>query len=152
PLDGRDALWLDMSAGPGGKARHLYGLARSAGARLVAADVHPHRAALVAEALARTSNPVTPPADPGSTGEEGRFPAAFRRTADGNLPLRPGASIIVPGASVIAADGTRPPWSDGGFDRVLVDVPCSGLGALRRRPEARWRKSESDLPALAALQ
>ena len=35
---------------------------------------------------------------------------------------------------------------------MLLDVPCSGLGALRRRPEARWRKSEADLPALAALQ
>ena len=35
---------------------------------------------------------------------------------------------------------------------MLVDAPCSGLGALRRRPEARWRKAESDLPALAELQ
>src|SRR5262249_56542488 len=120
PLDGRDALWLDMSAGPGGKARHLYGLARSAGARLVAADAHPHRAALVAEALARTSHPGILSADPGSTGEEGRFPAAFRRTADGNLPLRPGASVIVPGASAIAADGTHPPWSDRPFTRDHV--------------------------------
>lgn len=39
-----------------------------------------------------------------------------------------------------------------GFDRVLVDVPCTGLGALRRRPEARWRRQPSDVPALAKLQ
>lgn len=39
-----------------------------------------------------------------------------------------------------------------GFDRVLVDVPCTGLGALRRRPEARWRRQPSDIPALAKLQ
>lgn len=38
------------------------------------------------------------------------------------------------------------------FDRILVDAPCSGLGALRRRPEARWRKQPSDLPQLTALQ
>ena len=38
------------------------------------------------------------------------------------------------------------------FDRVLVDAPCSGLGALRRRPESRWRKSEHDLDALTLLQ
>ena len=35
---------------------------------------------------------------------------------------------------------------------MLVDAPCSGLGALRRRPEARWRKSEDDLKELTALQ
>jgi 16S rRNA (cytosine967-C5)-methyltransferase len=52
----------------------------------------------------------------------------------------------------VVADGTRPPWPGGTFDRVLVDVPCSGLGALRRRPEARWRKSEADLKDLTALQ
>jgi 16S rRNA (cytosine967-C5)-methyltransferase len=41
---------------------------------------------------------------------------------------------------------------DGGYDRVLVDAPCTGLGALRRRPEARWRRNPSDVRALAALQ
>lgn len=41
---------------------------------------------------------------------------------------------------------------DDGFDRILVDAPCSGLGALRRRPEARWRKSPSDIPELVSLQ
>jgi 16S rRNA (cytosine967-C5)-methyltransferase len=110
-------LWLDMCAGPGGKSRLLHGLATIAAppARLIAAELHPHRAALVKETLSR--------------------------------PGRPGAA-----AEVIVADGTRPPWPEGVFDRVLVDAPCSGLGALRRRPEARWRKAESDIPALAELQ
>ncbi|MFE1909293.1 RsmB/NOP family class I SAM-dependent RNA methyltransferase [Streptomyces gardneri] len=53
---------------------------------------------------------------------------------------------------VIAADGTRPPWRPGSFDRVLMDVPCSGLGALRRRPEARWRRRPEDLDGFAPLQ
>ena len=41
---------------------------------------------------------------------------------------------------------------DDGYDRALVDAPCSGLGALRRRPEARWRKQESDSAPLNTLQ
>ncbi|MCX4552257.1 MULTISPECIES: RsmB/NOP family class I SAM-dependent RNA methyltransferase [unclassified Streptomyces] len=53
---------------------------------------------------------------------------------------------------VIAADGTRPPWLPGSFDRVLMDVPCTGLGALRRRPEARWRRRPADLEGFAPLQ
>nr|WP_116418490.1 transcription antitermination factor NusB [Subtercola boreus] len=40
----------------------------------------------------------------------------------------------------------------GEFDRVLVDAPCTGLGALRRRPEARWRKSPKDVAELVQLQ
>jgi 16S rRNA (cytosine967-C5)-methyltransferase len=39
-----------------------------------------------------------------------------------------------------------------GFDRVLVDAPCTGLGALRRRPEARWRRQPTDVPTLSKLQ
>jgi 16S rRNA (cytosine967-C5)-methyltransferase len=108
--------WLDMCAGPGGKARLLRGLASTAGARLVASDVHPHRAELI----------------------QGAFAAH--------------GSVGTAASAVLAADGRCPAWRDGAFDRVLVDVPCSGLGALRRRPEARWRKTESDLPALAELQ
>ncbi|WP_328745601.1 rRNA cytosine-C5-methyltransferase [Streptomyces sp. NBC_00285] len=53
---------------------------------------------------------------------------------------------------VIVADGTRPPWQPGSFDRVLMDVPCTGLGALRRRPEARWRRRPEDLDDFAPLQ
>ncbi len=53
---------------------------------------------------------------------------------------------------VVAADGTRPAWRPGAFARVLADVPCTGLGALRRRPEARWRRQESDLEDLVPLQ
>ncbi|AWI29316.1 rRNA cytosine-C5-methyltransferase [Streptomyces sp. ICN441] len=53
---------------------------------------------------------------------------------------------------VVTADGTRPAWRPGAFDRVLVDVPCTGLGALRRRPEARWRRRPEDLDGFAPLQ
>jgi len=53
--------------------------------------------------------------------------------------------------TVHVADG-REPGLEPGFDRVLVDAPCSGLGALRRRPEARWRKSEADIKELNELQ
>ena len=53
---------------------------------------------------------------------------------------------------VIVADGTRPPWRSGSFDRVLMDVPCTGLGALRRRPESRWRRRPEDLEGFAPLQ
>ncbi|RDH76726.1 rRNA cytosine-C5-methyltransferase [Mycolicibacterium moriokaense] len=52
---------------------------------------------------------------------------------------------------VVRVDG-REPALEPGFDRVLVDAPCTGLGALRRRPEARWRRQPSDVPALARLQ
>lgn len=53
---------------------------------------------------------------------------------------------------VVTVDGTRPAWRPGTFDRVLVDVPCTGLGALRRRPEARWRRRPEDLEGFAPLQ
>ncbi|RBY89085.1 rRNA cytosine-C5-methyltransferase [Blastococcus sp. TBT05-19] len=53
---------------------------------------------------------------------------------------------------VLAADGTRPPWQPGSFDRVLLDAPCTGLGALRRRPEVRWRRTAEDVEPLAELQ
>jgi 16S rRNA (cytosine967-C5)-methyltransferase len=52
---------------------------------------------------------------------------------------------------VLRVDG-RDSGLDPGFDRVLVDAPCTGLGALRRRPDARWRRQPADIPALARLQ
>jgi 16S rRNA (cytosine967-C5)-methyltransferase len=106
--------WLDLCAGPGGKARLLAGLASGRGARLLAAEVRPHRARLLRDAI----------------------------------PSRSGARA----AAVVTADGTAPAWRPGTFDRVLADVPCSGLGALRRRAEARWRRSAEDVTALVPLQ
>jgi len=113
-IPGRDELWLDLCAGPGGKARLLSGLAAARGARLVASDLHPHRARRVLDALRRAREPEN--------------------------------------YGVVAADGRQVPWPPGTFDRVLADVPCSGLGSLRRRPEARWRKTPGDLKDLTSLQ
>ena len=72
----------------------------------------------------------------------GRAAAGQRATAP---PCPPGRPRLPGGEAgllgVVTGDGTRPPWRDATFDRVLVDAPCSGLGALRRRPESRWRRS-----------
>ncbi|MBZ5733860.1 rRNA cytosine-C5-methyltransferase [Nocardioides sp. TRM66260-LWL] len=69
-----------------------------------------------------------------------------------NLGLRPGAPLPDGVAGVVTADGTRPPLRPGSVDRVLVDAPCTGLGALRRRPEARWRRRPEDVTELVPLQ
>ena len=120
--DAPGGRWLDLCAGPGGKARLLAGLAAGRGARLLAADVRLHRAQLLAGQLFRAG------------------------TAAGTTAA--GAASV----AVVTADGTAPAWPPGTFDRVLADVPCSGLGALRRRPEARWRRSPEDVVALGPLQ
>jgi 16S rRNA (cytosine967-C5)-methyltransferase len=52
----------------------------------------------------------------------------------------------------VVADGLMPPFEFGSFDRVLLDVPCSGLGVLHRRPDARWRMSPEDVTDLVTLQ
>ncbi len=110
PLEGPDARWLDVCAGPGGKAA-LLAAVRPAGVHLTAADRAPHRAELVRGALA---------------GEDD--------------------------VEVLVADGREPPWAPGSFDRVLLDAPCTGLGALRRRPEVRWRRTPDDVGPLVELQ
>lgn len=55
-------------------------------------------------------------------------------------------------ADVVVGDARDAPWGDVLFDRVLIDAPCTGLGALRRRPESRWRRTPADLSALGTLQ
>mgnify|MGYP001203963560 CR=1 FL=1 len=110
PLVGEDGgRWLDLCAGPGGKAVMLGALAESEGATVTGIEISEHRTDLV-------------------------------RAATKGLPVK-----------VHTADG-RDPGLEPGFDRVLVDAPCSGLGALRRRPEARWRKTAADIQGLVVLQ
>jgi 16S rRNA (cytosine967-C5)-methyltransferase len=108
-IEGPDRTWLDLCAGPGGKAALLAALAGERGARLLACDLQPHRARLVRAGMDR-----------------------------------PGAIAVV--------DGLRPGWRPAAFDRVLVDVPCTGLGALRRRPEARWRRGPEAIAELGPVQ
>ena len=57
-----------------------------------------------------------------------------------------------PGVSTLIADGRHPAHRDATFDRVLVDAPCSGLGVLRRRPDARWHVQPDDVDTVAGLQ
>jgi 16S rRNA (cytosine967-C5)-methyltransferase len=106
--------WLDLCAGPGGKAALLAAEAAQGGATLVANELVPARAGLVRKALAGFGD----------------------------------------GVRVVEGDGRRFGRDGAGvtFDRILLDAPCTGLGALRRRPEARWRKQPEDVPELAALQ
>lgn len=62
------------------------------------------------------------------------------------------AARLAADVRVVSADGRRPAWRAATFDRVLVDAPCSGLGVLRRRPDARWRIGAADVTRLAELQ
>ncbi|AQP44442.1 RsmB/NOP family class I SAM-dependent RNA methyltransferase [Tessaracoccus flavus] len=118
---------------------------------------------LVAWALARTPAPEGPWLDtcagPGGkaallTGlarEAGTWLLASEAQEHRARLVRQALAGYPDGAAVIAADGTAPAW-DRAFARVMVDVPCSGLGALRRRPESRWRRSPADVAALGQLQ
>ncbi|MGW4370214.1 RsmB/NOP family class I SAM-dependent RNA methyltransferase [Nocardia takedensis] len=109
-LDGPDTgRWLDLCAGPGGKAALLGALADIDGHRVDAVEPAEHRADLV-------------------------------RKSTADLPV-----------DVHVVDGRRSGLAPG-YDRVLVDAPCTGLGALRRRPEARWRRTPGDVAELVALQ
>lgn len=114
PLKGRDTNWLDMCAGPGGKAALLGALAAQRGATLLANEVSHHRTKLVADSVKALPSAVV-----------------SLRTGDGR------------------DFGEQ---ESGSYDRILLDAPCSGLGSLRRRPESRWRKQESDVAELASLQ
>ena len=53
-------------------------------------------------------------------------------------------------ADVVTADGRS--YRGGPFERILVDAPCSGLGVLAGRPDARWRRTPDDVEELSALQ
>ncbi|MEX0151551.1 RsmB/NOP family class I SAM-dependent RNA methyltransferase [Microbacterium sp. LMI1-1-1.1] len=72
--------------------------------------------------------------------------------ARAGLVRRAVASLPLP-VEVSEEDGRdRAARAPGEYDRILVDAPCTGIGALRRRPEARWRKTPADVPDLTALQ
>lgn len=83
-----------------------------------------------------------------------RVVAADLRPARAGLILanRRALDIAPDRLGIIAADGTNPPLRDSAFDKVLLDAPCSGLGSLRRRPDARWRIRPDDIDSLVDLQ
>jgi 16S rRNA (cytosine967-C5)-methyltransferase len=100
--------WLDLCAGPGGKAALLSSIARQRGVTFTANEFSSARAELVKQ--------------------------------------------VVHGDRVLVGDGRAISSIGEKFDAILIDAPCTGLGALRRRPEVRWRRSLQDLRALTQLQ
>lgn len=102
------ASWLDLCAGPGGKAALLSSIAKQRDIRFTANEISSARAELVSQ--------------------------------------------VVHGARVLVSDGRTIGTSSEKFDAILIDAPCTGLGALRRRPEVRWRRTLQDLRALTQLQ
>jgi 16S rRNA (cytosine967-C5)-methyltransferase len=67
--------------------------------------------------------------------------------------VRNALAVFDPAPEVLEGDGHRfATETPEGFDRILLDAPCTGLGALRRRPEARWRRQPGDVAALTRLQ
>jgi 16S rRNA (cytosine967-C5)-methyltransferase len=81
---------------------------------VVAVELHPSRAALVAETAERID--------------------------------------VADRLDVVIGDATRSPLRPGAFDAVLLDAPCTNLGSLRRRPEARWRHNPDEIEGLVRLQ
>ena len=100
--------WLDLCAGPGGKAAYLSALLKRDGGSLLANEISNERAKLVSQVMHH--------------------------------------------GEVNVSDGRSMPDELGKFDRILLDAPCTGIGALRRRPEVRWRRSLQDLKNLTQLQ
>ncbi len=100
--------WLDMCAGPGGKAALLSSIARGRSISFTANEISNSRADLVRQ--------------------------------------------VVHGDQVLVGDGRELGSMDQKYDAILIDAPCTGLGALRRRPEVRWRRDLKDLRALTQLQ
>jgi len=107
----KDTGWLDMCAGPGGKAALLAAHSKQLGVELVCNEVSPHRAELVRNSL----EPI------------GNF----------SVSIQDGRSL---------GDNSKK------YSRILIDAPCTGLGALRRRPESRWRRTTENLVDLTKLQ
>ena len=100
--------WLDLCAGPGGKAAYLSALLKRDGGSLLANEISNERAKLVSQVMHH--------------------------------------------GEVNICDGRSMPDELGKFDRILLDPPCTGIGALRRRPEVRWRRNLQDLKNLTQLQ
>ena len=85
-------------------------------------------------------------------GDEGLVVASDLRVGRAGRVRDAARRLRLRSVQTLVADGRHPPLTGHGFDRVLLDAPCSGLGVLRRRPEARWRLDPADIDRLAALQ
>jgi 16S rRNA (cytosine967-C5)-methyltransferase len=116
--------------------------------RAVAALVDAHPGMRVADTCAAPGGKATAIAAGGAWVAASDVRAGRARLVAGNRSeLGLGSAL-----AVVVADGRALPYRPGSFDRVLVDAPCSGLGALRRRPDARWRITADAVERLAHLQ
>jgi 16S rRNA (cytosine967-C5)-methyltransferase len=85
-------------------------------------------------------------------GATGEVLAVERHAGRARALERTAARMGATNVTVRRADAARPPGRPGGFDRVLLDPPCSGLGTLQSRPDLRWRASPAAVTDLVDVQ
>jgi 16S rRNA (cytosine967-C5)-methyltransferase len=166
---GRDELLAELAAGVSARPSPLSPdcvlLERGDPGRLPAvregrAVVQDAASALVAPAVGAGPGDLVADLAAGPGGKAGHLAALGARVLA--VEFQPGRARLVAETArrlgvadrlhTVVGDGRRPPLRPADADAALVDAPCTNLGSLRRRPEARWRHDPEDLPELVELQ
>lgn len=148
---------VDLCAAPGGKATAMAAAMSRGPVRPGATSGGAGLGSPVRPGVTSSGAGLGSPGEAGATSSGGGAEAGLVIAADSSmhrarLVAANVARLGSPNVAVLVADGRQPPFAAGTADRVLVDAPCTGLGVLRRRPDARWRINPDDVERLAGLQ
>jgi 16S rRNA (cytosine967-C5)-methyltransferase len=146
------AVVLGHARDPGALAAVREGRAtpQDQASQAVVAAFDPQAGERVLDAAAAPGGKATASAE--RMGDDGTVVASDVHAGRVHLITSAASRLRLHAVQCVVADGRAAPFAASSFDRVLLDAPCSGLGVLRRRPEARWRVEPSDIEQLAALQ